>query len=49
MLFIELATMGKADVLNAGDADLLVMNESCMFSIHKSNMLDRMVAGRGCL
>jgi len=32
-MFIELATVGKADVLITGDADLLVMNASCIFSV----------------
>lgn len=32
-MFIELAAIGKADVLISGDNDLLVMDEACTFSI----------------
>ncbi len=32
-MFIELATIGRADVLISGDVDLLVMADSCPFCI----------------
>jgi len=32
-MFIELSTIGRADVLISGDADLLVMADACMFEI----------------
>jgi len=32
-MFIELATIGRADVLISGDADLLVMADACGFAI----------------
>jgi len=47
-MFIELASIGKADVLISGDADLLTIAEACTFAIETpANFQQRMQNARG--